>query len=256
VESSILNNYELSLYEESATMTSVNREMLYEGKAKQVFTAGEPNQVIIYYKDEATAYNGVKKSSIHNKGILNNAITAIIFERLASEGIKTHFIKKLTDREQLCERVTIIPLEVIVRNIIAGSMANRLGVPEGKALKHPVYELCYKNDEFKDPLINDDHAVALQLATYEELAAIKAVSLKINQVLVNFFDQQNISLVDFKIEFGKTHMGEILLADEISPDTCRLWDKETGEKLDKDRFRRDLGDVAEAYIEILNRVSG
>ena len=236
-------------------MLSTSREMLYEGKAKQIYKSDCDNQVVIYYKDDATAFNGVKKSSIDNKGILNNAITAIIFQMLEEAGIKTHFIKKLNDREQLCERVEIFPLEVIVRNIIAGSMAKRLGIEEGTVPAHPIYELCYKNDDFKDPLINDDHAVALKLATYEELAEIKSVTLKINEVLVNFFAKQNIDLIDFKIEFGRSQDGVLMLADEISPDTCRLWDKTTGEKLDKDRFRRDLGDVASAYIEILNRVS-
>lgn len=236
-------------------MLVANREMLYEGKAKRIFKTDLKDKVIIYYKDDATAFNGVKKSSINNKGILNNSITAIIFEMLEEAGIKTHFIEKLNDREQLCERVDIIPLEVIVRNVIAGSMAKRLGITEGTVPKQPIYEICYKNDDFKDPLINADHAVALNLASYEELTEIKNITLKINDVLVKFFAEQKIQLIDFKIEFGKNQEGAIVLADEISPDTCRLWDQETGEKLDKDRFRRDLGDVAEAYIEILNRVS-
>ncbi len=229
--------------------------MLYEGKAKQIYKTDVESQVIIHYKDDATAYNGVKKSSITNKGILNNAITTVIFEMLEEKGIKTHFIKKLNDRNQLCEKVEILPLEVIIRNVIAGSMAKRLGIEEGTTPKHVIYELCYKNDEFGDPLINEDHAVALNLATYEELSIIKQMTLKINETLVGFFGEQNIRLIDFKIEFGRKADGTIVLADEISPDTCRLWDKTTNEKLDKDRFRRDLGQVEEAYVEILNRVS-
>ena len=229
--------------------------MLYEGKAKQIFKTDDAAKVVIHYKDDATAFNGVKKSSITNKGIFNNAITTIIFEMLERRGIKTHFIEKINDRDQLCYRVEIVPLEVIVRNVIAGSMAKRLGIEEGTVPNNVVYELCYKNDAYGDPLINEDHAVALGLATYEELATIKQMTLEINQSLIEFFDKQGIRLIDFKIEFGRKPDGTIVLADEISPDTCRLWDKETNEKLDKDRFRRDLGNVEEAYIEILNRVS-
>lgn len=229
--------------------------MLYEGKAKQIFKTDDAAKVVIHYKDDATAFNGVKKSSITNKGILNNAITTIIFEMLERRGIKTHFIEKINDRDQLCYRVEIVPLEVIVRNVIAGSMAKRLGIEEGTVPNNVVYELCYKNDAYGDPLINEDHAAALGLATYEELATIKQMTLEINQSLIEFFDKQGIRLIDFKIEFGRKPDGTIVLADEISPDTCRLWDKETNEKLDKDRFRRDLGNVEEAYIEILNRVS-
>lgn len=234
---------------------SQNRVMLYEGKAKQIFKTDDAAKVVIHYKDDATAFNGVKKSSIANKGILNNAITTIIFEMLEKHGIKTHFIEKINERDQLCHQVEIIPLEVIIRNVIAGSMAKRLGIEEGTVPSNVVYELCYKNDTYGDPLINDDHAVALGLATYEELATIKKMTLEINQALIEFFDKQGIRLIDFKIEFGRKNDGTIVLADEISPDTCRLWDKETNEKLDKDRFRRDLGNVEEAYIEILNRVS-
>ena len=234
---------------------SQNRVMLYEGKAKQIFKTDDAAKVVIHYKDDATAFNGVKKSSIANKGILNNAITNIIFEMLEKRGIKTHFIEKINERDQLCHQVEIIPLEVIIRNVIAGSMAKRLGIEEGTVPSNVVYELCYKNDTYGDPLINDDHAVALGLATYEELATIKKMTLEINQALIEFFDKQGIRLIDFKIEFGRKNDGTIVLADEISPDTCRLWDKETNEKLDKDRFRRDLGNVEEAYIEILNRVS-
>ena len=230
-------------------------ELLYEGKAKQVYKTDKEDEYLIHYKDDATAFNGVKKSSIANKGILNNAITTIIFEMLEKRGIKTHFIEKINERDQLCHQVEIIPLEVIIRNVIAGSMAKRLGIEEGTVPSNVVYELCYKNDTYGDPLINDDHAVALGLATYEELATIKKMTLEINQALIEFFDKQGIRLIDFKIEFGRKNDGTIVLADEISPDTCRLWDKETNEKLDKDRFRRDLGNVEEAYIEILNRVS-
>ena len=246
------------LYKERKTEDKAmnpTRVMLYEGKAKQIFKTDDDHKVIIHYKDDATAFNGVKKSSIANKGILNNAITTIIFEMLEKRGVKTHFIEKLNDRDQLCHKVEIVPLEIIVRNIIAGSMAKRLGIEEGTIPLNVVYELCYKNDAYGDPLINEDHAVALDLATYEELAKIKEMTLEINKALIEFFDAQDIRLIDFKIEFGRTKNGEIVLADEISPDTCRLWDKKTNEKLDKDRFRRDLGNVEEAYIEILNRVS-
>ena len=236
-------------------MMMKNLTLLYEGKAKQIFKTDDAAKVVIHYKDDATAFNGVKKSSIANKGILNNAITTIIFEMLEKRGIKTHFIEKINERDQLCHQVEIIPLEVIIRNVIAGSMAKRLGIEEGTVPSNVVYELCYKNDTYGDPLINDDHAVALGLATYEELATIKKMTLEINQALIEFFDKQGIRLIDFKIEFGRENDGTIVLADEISPDTCRLWDKETNEKLDKDRFRRDLGNVEEAYIEILNRVS-
>ena len=229
--------------------------MLYEGKAKQIYKTDEPTKVIIHYKDDATAFNGVKKSNITNKGILNNAITSVIFEMLHKKGIRTHFVEKLNDRDQLCEKVEIVPLEVIVRNVIAGSMAKRLGIEEGTKPVNTVYELCYKNDDFGDPLINEDHAVALKLASYDELQTIKEMTLKINETLIEFFDKQDIRLVDFKIEFGRLPNGDILLADEISPDTCRLWDKVSNEKLDKDRFRRDLGQVEEAYVEILKRVS-
>jgi len=231
------------------------RELAYEGKAKQIYLTDDPTKVIIHHKDDASAFNGVKRSSIANKGVLNNSISTKLMNMLSSEGIPTHLVEKLNDRDQLCERVDIFPLEVIVRNTIAGSMANRLGIEEGTVPTNTIYELCYKNDAYGDPLINEDHAVALGLATYEELARIKELTLAINQLLLSYFRSQGINLVDFKIEFGKTHEGRIVLADEISPDSCRLWDIETGKKLDKDRFRRDLGGIEEAYIEILNRVS-
>lgn len=232
------------------------RDFIYEGKAKQLYKTDDENLVIVHYKDDATAGNGAKKGTIQNKGILNNEITTVIFELLEKNGIKTHFVKKLNDREQLCQRVDIFPLEVITRNLIAGSMAKRVGIKEGTKPNNTIFEICYKNDEYGDPLINDHHAVALNLATYEELNEIYAITAKINNLLKEKFDELGIILVDFKIEFGKNSKGEILLADEISPDTCRFWDKETGEKLDKDRFRRDLGNVEDAYLEIFKRLGG
>jgi len=230
------------------------REMMYEGKAKKVYATDDKDRVIIYFKDDATAFNGVKKGQIEDKGVMNNSITAMLFELLEKNGIKTHFEKKLSDREQLCKKVEIVPLEVIVRNVAAGSMAKRYGVEEGLELKTTVYEISYKNDALGDPLLNDYHAMALGIATREELDKIYAMAAKINDILKSFFLEQGIKLIDFKLEFGK-FKGEILLADEISPDTCRLWDAKTNEKLDKDRFRRDLGNVKEAYIEILKRIS-
>lgn len=231
-------------------------EMMYEGKAKQIFKSNNENEVIVHYKDDATAFNGEKKAQIDNKGILNNSITSTIFQKLNEAGIKTHFIKKLNDRDQLCKKVSIVPLEVIVRNVAAGSMAKRLGLEEGFKLKTTVFELSYKDDSLGDPLINDYHAVAIGATTFEELNKIYDMTDKINNLLKEFFEKQNINLIDFKIEFGRDENGEILLADEISPDTCRFWDATTGEKLDKDRFRRDLGNVEEAYKEILNRIKG
>ena len=230
-------------------------EMLYEGKAKQIYRTNKEDEVIVYYKDDATAFNGEKKGQIHDKGVMNNNITSILFEQLEAQGIKTHFIKKLNDREQLCKKVEIIPLEVIVRNVAAGSMAKRLGLEEGYKLKTTVFEFSYKDDELGDPLINSYHAVAIGAATFEEIDTILEMTGKINNILKDAFAKENINLIDFKIEFGKTADGEIVLADEISPDTCRFWDATTGEKLDKDRFRRDLGNVEDAYIEILKRIS-
>lgn len=229
-------------------------KLLYEGKAKQLYSCEQEDALIIHYKDDATAFNGVKKAQIHDKGILNNAISTLIFARLHQHLIPTHYIQTLNDRDQLCRKVSIIPLEVIIRNRIAGSMAKRLAITEGTLAPQPIYELCYKNDDLGDPLINEDHALALGAATLQELSTLKALTLKINQVLIQLFDEMGIILVDFKIEFGKTSDGEIVLADEISPDTCRLWDKETLTKLDKDRFRRDLGQVEDAYQEILKRL--
>lgn len=229
------------------------REMLYEGKAKKVYATDDCNHVVIYYKDDATAFNGEKKGQIEDKGVLNNNITSALFEMLKDHGIKTHFEKKLNEREQLCKKVEIVPLEVIVRNVAAGSMAKRYGIEEGYKLKTTVFELSYKNDELGDPLINDYHAVAMGLTTFDELKTIYDMAAKINNLLKEFFIKQDINLIDFKLEFGRFN-GEILLADEISPDTCRFWDAKTNEKLDKDRFRRDLGNVKEAYVEILRRI--
>jgi len=230
------------------------REFIYEGKAKQIYATDNENLVIIHYKDDATAGNGEKKGTISNKGMINNEITTILFENLEKNGIRTHFQEKLNERDQLCEKLEIFPLEVIVRNIIAGSMAKRVGIEEGTKPENTIFEICYKNDEFGDPLINDHHAVAMGLATYDELNKIYEITGKINTLLLKAFGDEGVDLVDFKIEFGKNAAGEIVLADEISPDTCRLWDKATGQKLDKDRFRRDLGSIEEAYIEILKRL--
>jgi len=229
-------------------------EMLYEGKAKQVFLTDDPERIIIHYKDAATAFNNIKKATIENKGVLNNAISTLIFKELQKAGIPTHYIETLNDRDQLCRRVSIIPLEVVVRNVIAGSMAQRLGIEEGTKPSNVIYDICYKKDELGDPLINDHHAVALGVVTYDELERIYAMTARVNEVLMALFAKMNINLIDFKIEFGKTSDGEIVLADEVSPDTCRLWDASTNEKLDKDRFRRDLGRVREAYEEILERL--
>jgi len=230
-------------------------EMLYEGKAKKIYATEKADEVIVYYKDDATAFNGEKKGQIEDKGVMNNEITAILFELLEKKGVKTHFIKKLNDREQLCKKVEIVPLEVIVRNVAAGSMAKRLGLEEGFKLKTTVFEFSYKDDELGDPLINSYHAVAIGAATFEEIDTLLAMTAKINDILKEVFAAQNINLIDFKIEFGRCPDGTIVLADEISPDTCRFWDATTGEKLDKDRFRRNLGNVKDAYVEILKRIS-
>ena len=228
-------------------------EMMYEGKAKKIYATDKVDEVIVYYKDDATAFNGEKKGQIEDKGVLNNSITSMLFEMLNSKGIPTHFIEKLNDREQLCKKVEIVPLEVIVRNVAAGSMAKRLGLEEGTELKTTVFELSYKDDSLGDPLINDYHAVGIGATTFEELEKIYSLTAKINDILKDMVLKSNIRLIDFKLEFGR-YNGEIVLADEISPDTCRFWDAITGEKLDKDRFRRDLGNVKDAYVEILNRI--
>lgn len=231
-------------------------EKLYEGKAKEVYSTENAEEYIIRYKDDATAGNGEKKAVIEGKGELNLAITTMIFEMLEKAGIKTHYIETLNSTDMRVKKVTILPLEVIVRNATAGSFAKRYGVEEGKFFDHPTFELSYKNDELGDPLMCEDHAIALGLVTKEEYDYLREETLKINELLKDFFMKINLKLVDFKIEFGKTSDGEIILADEISPDTCRLWDKDTNKKLDKDIFRRDLGDLTEGYKEVLRRMRG
>ncbi len=228
-------------------------EMLYEGKAKKVFKTDNEKTYIVEYKDDATAFNGVKKGTIVGKGIINNKMSALLFKLLEENGVPTHFEELLNDREMKVKAVEIVPLEVIVRNIAAGSLAKRLGIDEGTELGSTVLEFCYKNDELGDPIINDYHIKAINLATSEQVEVIKEYAFKVNDVLVKFFAEKNIKLIDFKLEFG-IYDGEIILADEISPDTCRLWDAETNEKLDKDRFRRDLGNVEDAYEEVLSRL--
>ncbi|ATY86353.1 phosphoribosylaminoimidazolesuccinocarboxamide synthase [Kyrpidia spormannii] len=232
------------------------RDMLYEGKAKKVFKTDDPNLYVIEYKDDATAFNGQKRDQIAGKGELNNKISALFFELLRSKGLDSHYVKRLSDREQLVRRVTIIPLEVVVRNIAAGSLAKRLGWEEGRELPRPVVEFYYKSDELGDPLINESHIAVLGVATPEQLDDITTQALKINEILTAYLRARNILLVDFKLEFGLDAEGRVLLADEISPDTCRFWDATTREKLDKDRFRRDLGGVEEAYEEVLHRLGG
>ena len=229
--------------------------LLYEGKAKQVYSTDNENEYVVYYKDDATAFNGEKKAEISSKGILNNKISTIIFEMLKENNINTHFIKSLSDREMLVKTVEILPLEVIVRNIAAGSICKRVGLEEGVVFDEPIFEISYKNDAYGDPMLNDDYAVAMKLATREELKFLREETLKINELLKAFFLKLNLKLVDFKIEFGKDSEGNIILADEVSPDTCRLWDVNTNEKLDKDRFRKDLGDLVEGYTEVLSRMN-
>lgn len=231
------------------------QDLLYEGKAKKVYATKDPNFIIMHYKDDTAAYNGIKRAQIKNKGRINSAIAAILFERLHQEGIPTHFIRRINEEEHLCKKLDIIKLEVIVRNRVAGSMAKRLNLKEGTRLLNTVYELCYKDDDLGDPLINDHHAVALAIASYDDVKTINKMAEKINRVLTDFFDSAGIILINMKVEFGKTSDGKIVLADEISPDSSRLWDKETMEILDKDRFRRDLGRVAESYQEILDRIN-
>jgi phosphoribosylaminoimidazole-succinocarboxamide synthase len=231
-------------------------EMLYEGKAKQIFKTGDPSLVLVRYKDAATAFNGEKKAELSGKGELNNRISSFFFQLLSNEGIPHHFVLEVSAREQLVKKVNIIPLEVVVRNRVAGSMAKRLGLEEGQILPQPVVEYYYKNDELGDPLLTEDHVAILNLATPAQRARLKEMALQVNRFLSEWLDQRGIMLVDFKLEFGTDEKGEILLADEISPDTCRFWDKETGERLDKDRFRRDLGQVVESYRKIWNRLEG
>ncbi|MBL5766783.1 phosphoribosylaminoimidazolesuccinocarboxamide synthase [Heyndrickxia sporothermodurans] len=230
--------------------------LLYEGKAKRIFGTERDGVLLVEYKDSATAFNGEKKSEITGKGQLNNEISSLIFASLKESGIDSHFIEKISAYEQLVQQVSIIPLEVVTRNIVAGSLSKRLGIEEGTLLKHPIVEFYYKNDELGDPLITEDHVEVLEIASPQELTLLKQKARKINEVLSNLFSELGIHLVDFKLEFGKDSNGEILLADEISPDTCRLWDKKTNQKLDKDVFRRDLGDLTTVYQEILNRLRG
>ncbi len=229
--------------------------LLYEGKAKKIFSTENKNEVLVYFKDDATAFNGEKKSQIEDKGVLNNFITTQIYEMLHQKGVQTHFIKKVSDREQLVKKVEIIPLEVIVRNRVAGSMAKRYGLEEGVVLQKPALELCLKDDALGDPFINDSLVLSLGLATEKELQMIQQQALLINNILIPFCQSLHILLIDFKLEFGR-YENQVLLADEITPDTCRFWDSRTMEKLDKDRFRRDLGQVKEAYQNIAQRLGG
>ena len=232
------------------------KEQLYEGKAKKVYRTNDPERLIVDYKDDATAFNGLKKGSISGKGVINNKMSNLLMAKLEKDGIPTHFVEELSDRETLVKRVSIVPLEVIIRNIAAGSFAKRYGVEEGTPLEIPTIEFSYKNDALGDPLINTYHAIALKLATEAEIEKIKKYAFEINRQLQALWKECGVTLVDFKLEFGKTSDGTVVLADEISPDTCRLWDSETGEKLDKDRFRRDLGGVEAAYEEVMKRLSG
>lgn len=230
------------------------RHKIYEGKAKILYTTDDPDMVIQYFKDDATAFNAAKKGSIDQKGVINNKISTKIFEMLESRGIKSHYVKTLNDREMLVKKVSIVPLEVIIRNRAAGSLCRLLGLPEGTKLACPILEFCYKEDKLGDPMINEYHIRALNYATDAEVEKIKAMVFKINDAMREFFAKLNIELIDFKLEFGR-YKNDIILADEISPDTCRLWEIGTGEKLDKDRFRRDLGNIEQAYQEVLRRVS-
>ena len=229
---------------------------LYEGKAKKVYATADENLYIVSYKDDATAFNGLKKGTIAGKGVINNRMSNMLMQMLESHGVPTHFVKELSDRDTLVKKVSIVPLEVIIRNISAGSFAKHYGVEEGIVFDAPTIEFSYKNDELGDPLLNRYHALALKLATPEEIDLIEKYAFKVNEVLKDYFLKLNITLVDFKLEFGRLPDGTIVLADEISPDTCRFWDKDTGEKLDKDRFRRDLGGVEDAYQEVMRRLTG
>ncbi len=232
------------------------KAQLYEGKAKKVFATDDPNLVIVSYKDDATAFNGLKKGTIAGKGVINNKMSNFLMQILEKHGVPTHFVKQLSDRDTVVKKVSIVPLEVIIRNISAGSFAKHYGVSEGIVFDQPTIEFSYKNDELGDPLLNSYHALALKLATQEEIDRIKTLSFHINNVLTAYFRTLNIKLVDFKLEFGRLSDDTIVLADEISPDTCRLWDADTNEKLDKDRFRRDLGGVEDAYQEVMKRLMG
>ncbi len=233
----------------------MTQKPMYEGKAKQVFSTGNPDELLVYFKDDATAFNGEKRGTIGNKGVLNNKISEFFFNLLGEKGIPHHLVKMISDREMLVKKLDILPVEVVVRNIAAGSLAKRIGWEEGRKLPSTVVELYYKDDELGDPLINDYHIKALGLATPEQVETMEKYALKINEILSAFLKDKKLELIDFKLEFG-VHKGEVLLGDEISPDTCRFWDSETGQKLDKDRFRRDLGNVEEAYQEVLRRITG
>ncbi len=232
------------------------REQLYEGKAKKVYATDDPNLVIVSYKDDATALDGLKKGTIAGKGVVNNRMSNFLMQLLEKNGVKTHFVEELSDRETVVKKVSIVPLEVIIRNVSAGHFAQRYGVEEGIVFDEPTIEFSYKNDDLHDPLLNAYHALALKLATREEIEEIKSMAFRVNDVLKAFFKSLNVNLIDFKLEFGRTADGTIILADEISPDTCRFWDASTGEKLDKDRFRRDMGGVEDAYKEMMSRVFG
>lgn len=232
------------------------KEQLYEGKAKKVFATDDANLVIVDYKDDATAFNGEKKGTITGKGVINNVMSNHMFQLLEQQGVPTHFVEQLSERETLVKKVSIVPLEVIIRNISAGSFAKRYGVEEGIVFSEPTIEFSYKNDALHDPLLNSYHALALGLATKEEIETIKTMAFRVNEILKAYFLKLNVRLVDFKLEFGRLPDGKIVLADEISPDTCRFWDATTGEKLDKDRFRRDMGGVEDAYREMMKRVFG
>ncbi|MDN3360440.1 phosphoribosylaminoimidazolesuccinocarboxamide synthase [Priestia megaterium] len=232
------------------------QELLYEGKAKKIYATDKQDVLWVAYKNEATAFNGQKKAEISGKAQLNNQISSLLFSMLHEQGITTHFVKQLSDHEQAVKKVEIVPLEVVVRNATAGSLAKRIGVEEGIRFEQPIVELYYKDDALGDPLILAEHAIFLKAATQEEIDSLKAQALQINEVLSEFFKDKDIFLVDFKLEFGRTSQGDIILADEISPDTCRFWDVHTNEKLDKDVFRRDLGGLTEAYEKILQRIGG
>jgi phosphoribosylaminoimidazole-succinocarboxamide synthase len=229
--------------------------LLYEGKAKKIFTTGDPGQVLQYFKDDATAFNALKRGTIVEKGIVNNKVSERLFRLLEQSGVPTHFVERKSDREMLTKKVTIVPVEVVVRNVVAGSLAKRLGLKEGEAIQPAIVEWYYKNDALGDPLISDEHVRLLKLATPEQLEEIKRLALKVNSLLQPFFAERKMILVDFKMEFG-LHNGKLILADEISPDTCRFWDQATKESMDKDRFRKDLGKIEEAYQEVLKRVCG
>lgn len=233
----------------------MERKMLYEGKAKQMFTTENPDELLVYFKDDATAFNGEKKGTIHSKGLLNNRISTFFFNLLGQHGIPHHFIRMISDREMLVKKLDILKVEVVVRNIAAGSLAKRIGWEEGRKLPATVLEMYYKDDDLGDPLINNYHIKAMGLATEGQVKKMEEYALKINDILGSYLKEKKLELIDFKLEFG-LHKGEVLLGDEISPDTCRFWDSETGEKLDKDRFRRDLGNVEEAYKEVLQRLTG